>query len=409
MIPPIIATALARAAGVAILDFEASCLPEPGSYPLEVGACICKTGEVASWMIRPTAAWLETGVWDTDAEAIHGITREQAVTEGQPPSEVLAALVEFVGDRDVLSDSPSAEEFWLRRLAAAAGRESPFAVGDLDSLLTTISTDRDEIEQTREVAAGRFPGIHRAGADARHLAEMVRILAGLDDERVAGVNPRTVAALRYLGVKSSEIAEKGADVCADEYLASIRLVLPGEATQIPPPRRLAKRIAAIEGVDPAAVEKEISGGFLEEVYIPDPPDEEPDDIEKERAHIRAMKALKGSQLELPATITGIDPISAWDRLVATLERGVSLGGERIDRDALYDRLRQDGPEADFDFDPPKIGNEVPERVRQIAEELLASVEHSMRLEGQEVKNPAARERLLAELVRMIVDDDHGHG
>ena len=78
--PPIIADALARAAGVAILDFEASCLPEPGSYPLEVGVCICATGETASWMIRPTAGWLETGVWDTDAEAIHGITREQAIT-----------------------------------------------------------------------------------------------------------------------------------------------------------------------------------------------------------------------------------------------------------------------------------------------------------------------------------------
>lgn len=28
---------------------------------------------------------------------------------------------------------------------------------------------------------------------------------------------------------------------------------------------------------------------------------------------------------------------AWDRLLATLEEGVPLGGDRFDRDALYDR------------------------------------------------------------------------
>ena len=199
-LPPIIAAALTRASSAVILDFEASCLPEPGSYPIEVGACICATGETASWMIHPTAAWLETGVWSTDAETIHGISREQAIAEGQPPAEVLAALTAFVGDHEVLSDSPSAEGFWLRRLAAAAGQEPPFAVGDLDSLLTTISvqeppaavgvvaqltalsTSQGEIDAAREEAARRLPGTHRAGADARNLAEIVRILAGLDDD-----------------------------------------------------------------------------------------------------------------------------------------------------------------------------------------------------------------------------------
>lgn len=30
---------------------------------------------------------------------------------------------------------------------------------------------------------------------------------------------------------------------------------------------------------------------------------------------------------------------------------------------VFDMLRQDGPEADFDFEPPKVGNELPDVAR----------------------------------------------
>lgn len=36
-------------------------------------------------------------------------------------------------------------------------------------------------------------------------------------------------------------------------------------------------------------------------------------------------------------VDGEDNGKAWDRLLAALEEGIGLGGQRLDRDALYDR------------------------------------------------------------------------
>jgi prevent-host-death family protein len=34
-----------------------------------------------------------------------------------------------------------------------------------------------------------------------------------------------------------------------------------------------------------------------------------------------------------------DRLKAWDRLIALFERGIPLGGERFERDSLYDRCQ----------------------------------------------------------------------
>lgn len=55
-------------------DFEASGT-DPHGYPIEVAVADVATGTTIQWLIAPTPAWLESGTWDTAAEAVHGLSR----------------------------------------------------------------------------------------------------------------------------------------------------------------------------------------------------------------------------------------------------------------------------------------------------------------------------------------------
>ena len=68
----------AHAQQVAIIDFEASCLPEAGeSYPIEV-ALAKVDGSTRSWLIRPSPEW-QFWDWSSEAEHLHGPQIESAL------------------------------------------------------------------------------------------------------------------------------------------------------------------------------------------------------------------------------------------------------------------------------------------------------------------------------------------
>jgi hypothetical protein len=164
---------------LAVIDFEASCLPSFGrSFPLEVGLSRVGTGETASWLIKPIDAWLDWD-WDPAAERIHGITLADALERGRPPLDVLRELAAMARSSRVVSDS-GLDALWLGVLADGARRGVPFEVHGADPVLEALAANRAAIDDAAALAGARFPHLHRAGPDARHLAEVIRVLAGYD-------------------------------------------------------------------------------------------------------------------------------------------------------------------------------------------------------------------------------------
>lgn len=167
---------LARAC---VVDVEASALGR-GSYPIEVGVAWLD-GRVMSWLIRPTAEWLERGVWDPAAEVLHGISLEQMAAEGRPAAEVAEGVMAALSGQLPYSDAVGADDAWLASLMAVTGHSYP-RLEPLDDLLREVTTGSDkdraaEVEQAMTEASARWPRRHRAGDDAARLAETVRILA----------------------------------------------------------------------------------------------------------------------------------------------------------------------------------------------------------------------------------------
>lgn len=164
---------------LATIDFEASCFPSRGrSFPIEAGLCRVADGFTASWLIRPTAEWL-TWDWDPGAEATHGISLDEALRRGRPVDEVVREMAAFTAGLTVLCDS-GLDAVWLEALVFAARRGAPFRVFPVDPVLKSLTLAADDLDDARRRAALQFPHLHRAGPDARHLAEVIRILSGYD-------------------------------------------------------------------------------------------------------------------------------------------------------------------------------------------------------------------------------------
>ncbi|KAA0677679.1 hypothetical protein [Roseomonas genomospecies 6] len=172
-----------RLDNMVVLDFEASCFPQAGSYPIEVGVATLD-GWSAGWLIRPTADWLRNGVWDLAAARTHGITMEMLQQDGLDPAAVVQELDQvLLPGRPVFSDAAGAETFWLGALYAAVGREPPVVIEPLQPVLEGLTSGglyaAGEIDAAEYEAALGWPTRHRAEPDARRLAEVVRILAGI--------------------------------------------------------------------------------------------------------------------------------------------------------------------------------------------------------------------------------------
>ena len=166
------------------IDFEASALA-PGSYPIELGAADPATGACRSWLIRPSPEWQIGGLWTAQAESTHHITRARLAEAGLPPVQVITEFTGFAQGRTLLSDNPSFDWNWLEKLAEVADRRDLLehtGVTDIADLITELAAGRDPTQAwddaMRQAVARHFTHPHRAGPDARQLAEALRILAG---------------------------------------------------------------------------------------------------------------------------------------------------------------------------------------------------------------------------------------
>ena len=167
------------------LDFEASG-SDPRGYPIEVAIADVATGETRAWLIAPTPAWLQTGVWEAEAEAVHGIALAEIIAQGRSVADVAAELTAHTRGAQVLSDAPSFDTKWLCDLYRATGAEPPFVLRDFHQFAWREAVRRFilrrpdiAIVKAEAEAYALFPQQHRAGPDARRNAEMLRQIQGL--------------------------------------------------------------------------------------------------------------------------------------------------------------------------------------------------------------------------------------
>lgn len=158
----------------ALIDFEASCLPEFGqSYPIEV-ALARIDGTSRTWLIKPSPKW-RFWDWSDDAEALHGISEAMLEQEGLPPEQVLAELAEFAADCDVFADA-DLDAYWLEVLADAVRAPVPFSVRYLGELLVEREYTRPQVVAALAEAKVRLPREHIARDDASRLALTLKLL-----------------------------------------------------------------------------------------------------------------------------------------------------------------------------------------------------------------------------------------
>lgn len=151
-----------------VIDFEATALTLE-SYPIEVGIARIENEDcpIVSWssLIAPAPSWDLKSQWDPDAQRVHGITRWQ-LRDGADPAHVMRELNRRARNGGtVWCDGGHYDAYWLQTLAAAAGVEPEFELGDIDQLLVQYPEAKSAYDRALQ---GSMPP-HRAGADAHRL------------------------------------------------------------------------------------------------------------------------------------------------------------------------------------------------------------------------------------------------
>lgn len=170
----------------AIIDFEASALR--GGYPIEVGVAkfhrfqglhVPRDIESNARLIRPDK-WAD-GHWDPKAEAIHGISKDEALHNGHCAREVAYWLNKELEGCYVYADSDF-DKGWNDQLFAAAGIAPSFKIRHVrDIFEKAVFINEDCVRDTVRGAA------HKAEDDARRIA--LAIMTGVvrpEDELYRG-------------------------------------------------------------------------------------------------------------------------------------------------------------------------------------------------------------------------------
>jgi len=153
---------------IVFVDFEASGLGGE-SWPIEVGYA-ASTGEEDAFLLSRHADW-SLEAWDRRAEQVHGISVAD-LEGGLEPQAALERLAPLKGLL-VVSDAPAFDNFWLDRLAAAAGALALFVVSDWEEILPSGQSKRER-DALFAAARAKEQRHHRAAVDSRVMREVWR-------------------------------------------------------------------------------------------------------------------------------------------------------------------------------------------------------------------------------------------
>ncbi len=154
------------------LDFEASSLGKK-SFPIEV-AWVFEDGQSKSMLVRPLPEWSD---WSSEAEALHGISRERLDAEGLPPETVAQQMLGALSGHELFASAPSWDGKWLSTLLRSGGlARHALRLSRSDELFVLVAKqilgdqypeDRAKalVEQIIQSTVHAVP-VHRALADA---------------------------------------------------------------------------------------------------------------------------------------------------------------------------------------------------------------------------------------------------
>ena len=108
-----------------IIDVEASGFGQ-GSYPIEIGIALAD-GSRHCFLVAPARSWKH---WDTEAEKVHGISRELLSSHGRPIQDIAWRLNELLRTRTVYSDAWSFDIF--SQVGRAVAETPGQLLGDLE-------------------------------------------------------------------------------------------------------------------------------------------------------------------------------------------------------------------------------------------------------------------------------------
>ncbi|EIK43681.1 hypothetical protein O59_003561 [Cellvibrio sp. BR] len=147
-----------------IIDIEASGFGSR-SYPIEIGV-IKANGERYCALIKPQDEWQH---WSSDAEAMHGISRDVLCRRGKPVRQVCTELNQFLGEITAYSDAWTHDSAWLNCLFFAARIQPLFHLSPIEMIASEAQLliwDATKKKLAKEHGARR----HRASVDA-HLIQ----------------------------------------------------------------------------------------------------------------------------------------------------------------------------------------------------------------------------------------------
>ena len=151
-----------------IIDVESSGFGK-GGYPIEVGL-VLPDGSPHCYLVTPQRTWT---LWDKDAEALHGISRDVLDRHGRPAREVAERLNALLWEKTVYSDAWAFDMPWLAKLFDAVDLEQGFHVASLHDIMSPRQLEQwHPVKETveRDLQLQR----HRASGDARILQETYR-------------------------------------------------------------------------------------------------------------------------------------------------------------------------------------------------------------------------------------------
>lgn len=147
----------------AIMDIEASGFGQ-GSFPIEIGVA-AETGDIYSWLIKPQSNWTH---WQEQAQALHGISREQLAEQGSEAVAIVDELNELFEGQVLYSDGWGFDSGWLSLLFYVAGRNMLFRLETLPKILSQYQLEHWD-QHKGLIRKKRGLSHHRAAEDAELL------------------------------------------------------------------------------------------------------------------------------------------------------------------------------------------------------------------------------------------------
>lgn len=159
-----------------ILDFEASSLNNK-SYPIEV-AWNNSDGAIEDHLIIPHPEWTD---WDSRAQEIHKISREQLHNNGSSGLDIAQRMNYCLSGKTIYSDAPAYERYWNSRLFKQYGLIPNFSFEHISTYIlqiipNSIELTGNEFNILQKTARNNAGPQHRARNDVQYYIELIKLI-----------------------------------------------------------------------------------------------------------------------------------------------------------------------------------------------------------------------------------------